>query len=153
MIIYQIRFEATQQSYIGVTRDFNKRKLQHLSSLRRNKHVNSRLQNAFNLHGEDNLIFRIVEEFRKKELSGDKEKYWMDLIPKEKRLNVSDVVHSSNRKGEIMFRPSKEQEQSIKALVGKMALVDNKADAIKFLLDLGIYTYKTELKKNGRAGN
>lgn len=46
----------------------------------------------------------------------------------------------------IMFRPTKEHEKAIKALIAKKDLVDNKADAIKYLLGLGIEAYEAESK-------
>jgi group I intron endonuclease len=46
--------------YIGQSVDLNKRKSQHFISLKKNKHVNGYLQNAFNLYGEENFVFEII---------------------------------------------------------------------------------------------
>ena len=59
--IYQIENLKTGKSYIGQTINFNKRKNKHLSELRRNKHNNCKLQNAFNVYGEQEFHFRYWE--------------------------------------------------------------------------------------------
>lgn len=44
----------------------------------------------------------------------------------------------------IMFRPTTAQESIIKELIKdeKLSTIDNKADAIKYLIDLGIFARK-----------
>lgn len=46
----------------------------------------------------------------------------------------------------IMFRPTSAQESVIKYLIKdvKLSTIDNKADAIKYLLDLGIAVHKSK---------
>jgi len=54
--IYCIWFdEKPNDYYIGRSTNLNKRKLEHLSTLLRNKHVNSKLQNYYNKYGVPNI--------------------------------------------------------------------------------------------------
>lgn len=55
--IYRILCVPTGESYIGQTIDINRRKNKHFSALHRNKHENSKLQNAWNKYGEENFSF------------------------------------------------------------------------------------------------
>lgn len=55
--IYRILCVPTGESYIGQTIDINRRKNKHFSTLRGNKHENSKLQNAWNKYGEENFSF------------------------------------------------------------------------------------------------
>jgi group I intron endonuclease len=57
--IYTITNLANDKVYVGSTRDFNRRKGQHLSRLRANKHHSKHLQNAWNKYGES--YFKVVE--------------------------------------------------------------------------------------------
>lgn len=46
------------KGYIGITKNFNHRKIAHLSYLKNNKHYNTHLQNAYNKYG--NLQFKVI---------------------------------------------------------------------------------------------
>jgi predicted GIY-YIG superfamily endonuclease len=64
--IYQIKNNANGMVYIGQSMHLYKRKSEHFSRLRKNKHDNKHLQNAFNKYGSENFIFEILlycEEF------------------------------------------------------------------------------------------
>lgn len=56
--IYQIECLSTHESYIGLTVDYKRRKRDHLNDLRKNKHENPKLQNAWNKYGEQEFHFR-----------------------------------------------------------------------------------------------
>lgn len=59
--IYQIECLPTHESYIGLTVDYKRRKRDHLNDLRKNKHENPKLQNAWNKYGEQEFHFRCWE--------------------------------------------------------------------------------------------
>lgn len=59
--IYQIECLPTHESYIGLTVDYKRRKRDHLNELRKNKHENPKLQNAWNKYGEQEFHFRCWE--------------------------------------------------------------------------------------------
>lgn len=60
--IYKIENITTGEFYIGGTMDFQRRRNNHLCSLRNNKHSTSKLQKSFNTHGESSFAFSIIEE-------------------------------------------------------------------------------------------
>jgi len=58
--IYHIICIPTGKGYIGSTVNLHKRKSGHFEQLRKNKHYNQYLQNAFNKYGEENFTFEII---------------------------------------------------------------------------------------------
>lgn len=55
--IYQIVNNEEQKCYVGKTIDIIQRKNSHFNELRRNTHVNKKLQNAWNIYGEQAFSF------------------------------------------------------------------------------------------------
>jgi group I intron endonuclease len=64
-------------SYIGGTIDITRRWQNHITSLKRNEHDNSRLQEHFNKYGESDLQFSILICCNKDELS-KQEQFFLD---------------------------------------------------------------------------
>ena len=60
--IYCIENIINNKKYIGLTNDVYRRKCEHFSHLRCGTHKNSHLQHAWNMYGEDNFIFYILEK-------------------------------------------------------------------------------------------
>ena len=67
--IYFIINNENKQRYVGQTVDFTRRKAEHLNDLRNHKHVNDKLQRAWNKYGEANFSF----EYNKYELENKDE--------------------------------------------------------------------------------
>lgn len=59
--IYCIENKSNGKVYIGQSIDIHRRWNGHLSELRRNKHKNEKLQNAWNKYGENSFCFRVLE--------------------------------------------------------------------------------------------
>lgn len=59
--IYCIENLINGKKYIGQSKDISQRWKSHLCSLRKNKHSNEKLQNAWNKYGEDNFSFKVLE--------------------------------------------------------------------------------------------
>jgi len=62
--IYKITNLINNKFYIGSSKDLIFRKETHEKELRRKKHCNSYLQNAWDKYGEDNFSFQVIEEFQ-----------------------------------------------------------------------------------------
>ena len=60
--IYRFVNTVTGDCYIGSSSDLNRRRLQHLNSLRKNKHHSYRFQEAWNDYGETQFDYEILEE-------------------------------------------------------------------------------------------
>ena len=58
--VYKIVNVHTQQFYIGSSKLLRQRKSQHQRQLRKNKHSNKYLQNAWNKYGEESFKFEII---------------------------------------------------------------------------------------------
>ena len=59
--IYSIINKITNKRYVGKTTDIIKRRNDHLNKLRNNKHINEKLQSAWNKYSEDNFLFEYKE--------------------------------------------------------------------------------------------
>lgn len=75
--IYMIKNIINNKIYIGQSLDILGRWKAHLNCLKNNKHVNKKLQNAWNKYGEFNFIFEIIEECLKEEIY-DKEIFYIE---------------------------------------------------------------------------
>lgn len=60
--VYQIKNLITNQIYIGSGKDFKDRKRRHLNDLKKNRHINAKLQNSWNKYGSNNFSFTILFE-------------------------------------------------------------------------------------------
>lgn len=101
--IYKISFKDTVHFYIGSTsKKISRRLSQHMSPLRSNKHYNSFLQRCFNKHGEQAMIFEVLEELptETKEEILIREKYWIDTLKPDINLIKDPVIGIPNNSGE-----------------------------------------------------
>lgn len=85
--IYRFVNTVTGDCYIGSSSDLNRRRLQHLNSLRKNKHHSYRFQKAWNDYGETQFDYEILEELEitedLKDQLFDREQYWINIIEPE----------------------------------------------------------------------
>lgn len=58
--IYMLVNKVTGKTYIGSSRDCERRKMEHITRLRRGVHINSKLQASWNKHGEAAFEFIVV---------------------------------------------------------------------------------------------
>lgn len=78
--IYQILNLTNQKCYVGSSKDIIRRFSWHRGMLKRNKHTNKHLKNAWNKDLENNFVFRILEivDNPTKERLEEREDYWID---------------------------------------------------------------------------
>ena len=91
--IYQIECIAAKKSYIGQTVYIKRRKRDHFNDLKNNRHINKKLQNAWNKYGENEFHFRFwefeinsPEELNLKEQEKKKENNLINCL-KQKNIN------------------------------------------------------------------
>lgn len=77
--IYCIKNKINGKFYIGSSEDIRHRWYEHVFKLRKNKHINQHLQNAWNKYTEDNFEFLVIESCIKEELL-NKEQYYIDTL-------------------------------------------------------------------------
>lgn len=79
--IYSITHISSEKQYIGSSIDIYKRWYGHKNALQKNKHVNKKLQNYWNKHGEDSFLFEVIEECEKvKEIILEREQFYIDSL-------------------------------------------------------------------------
>lgn len=76
--IYIIKNIVDNKVYIGRSKDIDSRISSHKCNLRRNKHINKHLQNAWNKYGEDNFKFEVVEICNNIEETYSKEIFYIE---------------------------------------------------------------------------
>ena len=59
---YTITNTTNNKKYVGITTNPTKRKNEHWNNLRKNDHINIHLQRSWNLSGEENFQFNIIEQ-------------------------------------------------------------------------------------------
>lgn len=77
--IYKIINKVNGKFYIGSSDRLEKRKYEHWKLLKSGKHFNSHLQNAWNLYGENNFEFIIVEECEPS-VQFEREQFYLDTL-------------------------------------------------------------------------
>ncbi len=77
--VYQIYCLASQKCYIGSATNLRRRWFSHRWALRRNKHRNQHLQNAWNKYGET-MFDCVVIEHTNKDQNLSREQYYLDLL-------------------------------------------------------------------------
>ncbi|MCK9369234.1 GIY-YIG nuclease family protein [Candidatus Dojkabacteria bacterium] len=76
--IYQFINHVTNKRYIGSTNNIIKRQQSHVNALLNNKHINKKLQHAFNKYGVESFSFQILDDIINHEELEQKERFWID---------------------------------------------------------------------------
>lgn len=112
--VYLIKNNINHKFYVGSTyTSFEKRWHDHNRKLKRNKHINKHLQSAWNLYGETNFEF-IILEITSPENAVIREQYHMDtLIPEYNLTSTANSVRG--------YRHTDESKQKMRiAKIGKV---------------------------------
>lgn len=94
--IYKITNIATNDFYIGSSKDINKRFNQHTKALIKNKHGNKYLQSSWNKYGSNYFILEILEIVDINILIETEQKYLNDLNP---TYNISRIASGGSGPG------------------------------------------------------
>lgn len=90
--IYRITCIVNNKIYIGSAVNLYQRWNRHMSELRRGKHKNNHLQNAWNKYGEENFSIEVLEFCGKDELM-TKEQDWIDqLRPHDRTIGFNKTI-------------------------------------------------------------
>lgn len=95
--IYQIRNLTTNKFYIGSAVNISKRFTQHRDDLRKNRHDNKYLQNAWNKYGEADFSFDVLEIAAKDDLLRLEQAWfdWTDCCNRNKGYNINSNAFSN----------------------------------------------------------
>lgn len=126
--IYTITNLVNSKMYVGLATNFTDRRCSHWEELRKGKHGNDHLQNAFNSYGENNFKFEILVECEEQFLYSE-ENYWCNMLDTHNR-DKGYNIQSTNPYGKT--RNSKETRNKIsKALKGRKMSEEQKAHLSK----------------------
>lgn len=102
--IYSITNTIDNRVYIGSSLNIEKRKLQHIQTLKRNVHCNNHLQRFVNKYGLETLQFNILEKCALD-----------DLVPKEQHYmdNADNLFNISKIAGRIEMNEETKQKMSL----------------------------------------
>ena len=89
--VYAIRRTDTRDCYIGSTVDISCRLRTHMNKLRKNTHINNRLQGALNKYGPDAFNTELLEIVRDRSRLTSREQWWLDHV--EHAYNLHTQAH------------------------------------------------------------
>lgn len=92
--IYRIICMITGMSYIGQSKNIDKRIEVHFKKLILGKHSNKHLQSAFNLYSAENFVAEIIEVCSVDDLI-DREQFWIDNYGFENLYNMRPAAGSN----------------------------------------------------------
>jgi group I intron endonuclease len=78
--IYMIRCQSNSRIYVGSSSNIYERWSHHRGMLKRGVHHNIYLQRSWNLYGENDFVFSILEEVANPSLLIDKEQQWIKRL-------------------------------------------------------------------------
>ena len=91
--IYKISFNGSSKFYIGSAANLNKRRINHLSDLRKERHPNTIMQRMSNKYGEMNFIFEVIENVSSEHDLINREQFYINtLMP---TINILKIANSS----------------------------------------------------------
>jgi group I intron endonuclease len=116
--IYKISNTISGKFYIGSSFKMAKRKCNHFSSLRNNRHGNRHLQNAWNKYGEDTFIWEVLEETTKEVLI-QREQFYIDTLKPEYNIRQVAENNSGCKLSEVRKYDYKHTEKTKKQISDK----------------------------------
>lgn len=121
--IYKIVNVLNGKSYVGSTKDFQKRWKEHFNDLEKQRHSSIKLQRSYNKHGKNVFVCEIIEEIPyEKDKILEREQYWIDTLnSKENGYNIADAsfgdcLTNHPRREEIISKMKKTIQDKISAM-------------------------------------
>lgn len=113
--IYKIKNKINEKYYLGSSNSCERRKVSHLSQLRRGIHTNSYLQNAWNKYGEENFIFEIIEVVDGSQIMLlEREQYYLDTLkPYNENVGYNDCETATGSQANKGKKFSEEHKQHL----------------------------------------
>jgi group I intron endonuclease len=105
--VYAIVCRSNNKFYIGSSKNITKRLDHHFKHLKKGNHRNPHLQNAWNLFGEDNFYYLIIDY---SENNIEREQYWID----ETKCYLREIGFNNTKKANAPLGYKHTEENRIK---------------------------------------
>ena len=116
--IYIIKCTESNKVYIGQSIDLKHRIYEHKSLLKKNKHINCHLQNAFNKYGENCFLFEVLEIIEEKDYTKEKldilEKQYISKFKSNERNFGYNIENGGNGIGKLGIETRKKLSLALK---------------------------------------
>jgi len=151
--IYRITNLTDRKFYIGSAVNLARRKRKHFSELKRNAHINSHLQAAYNKHGAENFLFEIIEIVNDRTSLIKREQHYLDYFrPFEKQIGYNKCAKAGSTLGAIAWnkgipRTEETKEKIRKANIGKKRSPEATRAGIATRRSLGKNKHTQEFKE------
>lgn len=117
--IYLITNKINGLIYVGSSKDIKWRWSNHKSYLKRNKHKNKKLQNAWNKYGSESLECTVLELVENKEELPNIEQKWIDNLDATNRKKGYNILPIAYRQFRILGDCIICQKQNVKRTRGR----------------------------------
>lgn len=98
--IYKITNIVNNKIYVGSAFNLSNRISCHKYTLKNNKHKNKHLQSAYNLYGESNFLFEVIEVVENLNILLDREQFYLDTLnPADKKIGYNIAKKAGNTAG------------------------------------------------------
>lgn len=102
MGIYEVKNIVNNKRYIGSSTQIKERRTAHFSNLRNGRHPNKHLQADWDMHGESNFVFNILEPIKNKDVLLIREGYWINKLRSNSRNNGYNI-HGLDKNGKTIL--------------------------------------------------
>jgi group I intron endonuclease len=106
--VYKITNVKNGKFYIGSAKDIDRRWWEHKNDLKKNKHINPKLQHAWDFYGETNFDFIILENVIESELF-KREQFYLDMFKPYMRDIGYNITPTAGGGDNFTHNPNKEK--------------------------------------------
>ena len=110
--IYKITNVKNGKFYIGSAKDIDRRWWEHKNDLKKNKHINPKLQHAWDFYGETNFEFIILENVIECELF-KREQFYLDMFKPYMRDIGYNITPTASGGDNFTHNPDKEETRQL----------------------------------------
>ena len=110
--IYKITNVKNGKFYIGSAKDIDRRWWEHKNDLKKNKHINPKLQHAWDFYGETNFEFIILENVIECELF-KREQFYLDMFKPYMRDIGYNITPTASGVDNFTHNPDKEETRQL----------------------------------------
>lgn len=106
--IYKITNTFNSKVYIGSSQNVRKRRNNHFSDLKRNKHKSIHLQNSYNKYGDKYFVFDVIEYIENTDDLLNREAYWIEEYKaNDRKFGYNSRIYVDSCRGTIRSKETR----------------------------------------------